>query len=75
MLPDLNKIMITYLYLNSVDVSGNSVTVSSNIEKAEVLGKFFSSVFTVEAQSSSFLLVKPCHSPIIDSWSLMNKLF
>jgi len=39
--------------------------VSSNVEKAEVLGKFFSSVFTVEEeQSSSSLPVKPCHSPI-----------
>jgi len=27
--------------LNTVDISGNSVTISANIEKAEVLGKFF----------------------------------
>ena len=39
--------------------------VSSNVEKAEVLGKFFSSVFTVEEEQSSLSLpVKPCHSPI-----------
>ena len=51
--------------LNSVDISGNSVTVSSNIEKGEVLGKFFSSIFTVEEeQSSSSLPAKPCNSPI-----------
>jgi len=37
--------------------------VSSNKDKAEELGKFFSSVFTVE-QGSSSLPVKPCHSPI-----------
>jgi len=51
--------------LNSVDICANSVMVSSNVEKAEVLGKFFSSVFTVEEeQSSSSLPIKPCHSPI-----------
>jgi len=39
--------------------------VSSNKDKAEELGKFFLSVFTVEQeQSSSSLPVKPCHSPI-----------
>jgi len=48
-----------------VDISGNSTTVSSNKDKAEELGKFFSNVFTVEQeQSSSSLPVKPCHSPI-----------
>jgi len=51
--------------LHIVYISGNSATVSSNKDKAEDLGKFFSSVFTVEQeQSSSFLPVKPCHSPI-----------
>ena len=51
--------------LQIVDISGNSTTVSSNKDKAEELGKFFSSVFTVEQeQSSSSLPVKPCHSPI-----------
>ena len=34
--------------LNSVDVCGNPITVSTNTEKTEVLGDFFSSVFTVE---------------------------
>jgi len=50
--------------LYNVDVSGNSVTVSGDIEKAEVLGKFFSSVFTVEEEQSRLSPVKPCHSPI-----------
>jgi len=34
--------------LNSIDAYRNSVTVSTNIGKAEVLGNFFSSVFAVE---------------------------
>jgi len=51
--------------LNSVDVYGYPITVSTNIEKAEVLGDFFSSVFTVEKQlNSSFIQFEPCHSPI-----------
>jgi len=51
--------------LHFVDIYGNSATISSNIDKAEEFGKFFSSVFTVEQeQSSSSLPVKPCHSPI-----------
>ena len=39
--------------LQIVDISGNSTTVSSNKDKAEELGKFFSSVFTVEQGQSS----------------------
>ena len=39
--------------LQIVDISGNSTTVSSNKDKAEELGKFFSSVFTVEQEQTS----------------------
>jgi len=65
--------------LNTVDTSGNSVTVSANIEKAEVLCKFFSSVFTVEEEQSRLSLpVKPCHSPIrqlvFNEQSILDKL-
>ena len=51
--------------LNSVDKYGKSVTVSTNIEKAEVLDKFFSSVFTVEGEfCCAATTCRPCHSPI-----------
>ena len=51
--------------LNSADVYGNPISVSTNIEKAEVLGNFFSSVFTVEKElNNSSIPFKPCHYPI-----------
>ena len=57
------KLKLALVILHIVDISGNSATVSSNKDKAEELGKFFSSVFTVEQElSSSSLPVEPCHS-------------
>ena len=51
--------------LNSADEHGNPVVVSNNMEKAEVLGNFFSSVFTVENELGSFGTPhRPYHSPI-----------
>ena len=51
--------------LNSVGVCGNPIAVSTNTEKAEVLGDFFSSLFTVEKElNSSSIPFEPCHSPI-----------
>jgi len=51
--------------LNSTDADGNPITVSTDTEKAEVLGNFFSSVFTVENEMSSRSIpFAPCHSPI-----------
>ena len=44
---------------------GNPITVSTNIEKPEVLRDFSTSVFTVEKQlNSSSIPFEPCHSPI-----------
>jgi len=42
--------------LNSVDKDGKSVTVSTNIEKAEVLNKFF---FPVSSQLKGNFVVQP----------------
>jgi len=65
--------------LNSVDVCGNPITVSTNTEKAEVLGDFFSSVFTVEKElNSSSIPFEPCHSSIkqliFDEQIILDKL-
>ena len=61
--------------LQIVDISGNSTTVSSNKDKAEELGKFFSSVFTVEQEQSSSSPRSNLATLRLESWSLMNKLF
>jgi len=59
------KIKSNIGHLNSVDVVGNPITVSTNAEKAKILGNLFSVVFTVEKElNNSSIPFKPCHYPI-----------
>jgi len=59
-----SKIGIGFGGINSVDERGNHVVVSNNMEKAEVLGNFFSSVFITEQELSNTAIPHiPFHSP------------
>ena len=39
--------------INSVDEHGNPVMVSNNVEKPDLLGNYFLSIFTIEQELSS----------------------
>ena len=65
--------------LKSEDVYGNVVLASMNSEKAEVLGKFFESVFVIENDSVPHnLQPRPCQSlfrdPIFSEQIILEKL-
>ena len=64
--------------LNSVDTHGNIITITKDVDKANVLGNFFSSVFTDEKDYSNSIPQKSTHFDMnginFDEEKILDKL-